>query len=45
MAKKKEKQIIQNTYEIFTLDRKNVEAALSKIDNYFKKYGRTIVGE
>jgi hypothetical protein len=27
------------------LDRKNVDAVLSKIDDYFKKNGRTVVGE
>jgi hypothetical protein len=43
MASKKSKQ--NNTYEYFTLDRKNVDAVLSKIDDYFKKNGRTVVGE
>jgi hypothetical protein len=44
MKKKKAEQNTQNiTYEFFTLDRKNVEAELSKIDAYFRKNGRTVV--
>lgn len=47
MAKKKSvnKTINDNTYEFFTLDRKNVDDVLKKIDAYFRKNGRTVVGE
>ena len=46
MAKKNEKQNVQNiTYEFFTLDRKNVDAVLDKVKDYYRKNGRTIVGE
>jgi hypothetical protein len=35
----------KNNYEFFTLDRKNVDAVLNKINEYYRKNGRTIVGE
>ena len=35
----------KNTYEFHTLDRKNVDEILSRVDAYYRRNGRTIVGE
>jgi hypothetical protein len=45
MANKMENSVEKNTYAFFTFDQKNVDEILKKVDAYYRKNGRTIVGE